>query len=296
MYVFGAWAARWHEPFRISGPSGRTPEHGLKHMVQEMGEMLTWHKTSFDISPIGKGFDIEVNEFDFRDDGGVIYNKNGVKITHWRQSHLADGASAYRLDWNGMCLAYTGNGRPNSLTAQYAKDCDLLITSIKPEIVPFSSTANGTLPIMARAALDMGGNPAYAAGYLYNQVKPRMAIGTHVDYDAYSFEEIVAQVREHWKGPFHIGAPDMVVVNVDKDWIWVRDGILPDFPSTRPPKFDNTAAPGLVIPVPRLLRKDAGAVDTRCADSAERVLPAGIRAAAARGRGRRTSRSTCPGS
>ena len=64
---------------------------------------------------------MEVNEFDFRDDGGVAYEKNGVKITHWRQSHTEDGASAYRLDWNGMCVAFTGDGRPNSLTIKYAE-------------------------------------------------------------------------------------------------------------------------------------------------------------------------------
>ena len=72
-------------------------------------------------SPIGKGFDLDVHEFDFRDDGGVAYEKNGVKITHWRQSHTEDGASAYRLDWNGMCVAFTGDGRPNSLTIKYAE-------------------------------------------------------------------------------------------------------------------------------------------------------------------------------
>ena len=85
-----------------------------------MKEMLAWHRESFDQSPIGKGFDMDVNEFDFRDDGGVAYEKNGVKITHWRQSHTEDGASAYRLDWNGMCVAFTGDGRPNSLTIKYA--------------------------------------------------------------------------------------------------------------------------------------------------------------------------------
>lgn len=256
MYEFGAWAGRWHEPFRIYGPSGRTPELGLKHMLEQMRDMLTWHTTSFNLSPIGKGFDIDAHEFDFRDDGGIVYEKNGVKVTHWRQSHLADGASAYRLDWNGMCLVYTGNGRPSSITARFATGCDLVITAIKPEIVPIASVAEGTLPILARAALDMGGNPAYAAGYLYSMVKPRLAIGTHVDYDAYSFEEIVAEVRENWKGPFHVGVPDMMVVNMNKDWIWVRDGIVPEFPSTKPPKFDNGAGEGMVIPAPRNLRKD----------------------------------------
>ena len=62
VYVFGAWGGRWHEPLRITGPSGRTPKHGIKHMVEHMKEMLYWHRENFGTSPIGKGFDIELKE------------------------------------------------------------------------------------------------------------------------------------------------------------------------------------------------------------------------------------------
>ncbi len=105
IYMFGGWGGRWHESFRVHGPSGRTEKHGFKYMMERMDEMLTWHKDSFDLFPVGKGWDMEVNEFDFTEDGGVVYEQNGVKTIHWRQSHTEDGASAYRLDWNGMCVA-----------------------------------------------------------------------------------------------------------------------------------------------------------------------------------------------
>jgi ribonuclease BN (tRNA processing enzyme) len=255
VYVFGAWAGRWHEKYRIYGPSGTSEKYGIKYMVDRMSEMLTWHKASFDESPIGEGFDLDVHEFDFRDDGGVIYDQDGVKISHWRQSHTEDGASAYRLDWNGMCVAFTGDGRPNSLTIKYAKGCDLLITEIQPETVAISAEVSGAMPLIARNTIDMAHNPAYAAGYLYNQVKPRMAMATHVAYDAYVIPEIVAEVRENWKGPFHFGAPDMVVVNMTKDKIWVRDGVVPQYPNMSPPQFDMSGG-GLIVPVPRIKRPD----------------------------------------
>ena len=146
--MFGAWGGRWHESFRVTGPSGTKPEYGTRYMMDNMKEMLTWHRISFDESPIGKGFDMEVTEFNFRDDGGVAYEKNGVKITHWRQSHTEDGASAYRLDWNGMSVAFTGDGRPNSLTIKYAEGVDLLITEVQPELVSISATVNGVLPVI----------------------------------------------------------------------------------------------------------------------------------------------------
>ena len=255
-YVFGAWGGRWHETYRVYGPSGRDEKHGTKYMLASMKEMLTWHRDSFDISPIGQGFDIEAKEFDFRDDGGVVYEKNGVKIIHWRQSHTEDGASAYRLDWNGMCVAFTGDGRPNSLTIKYAKGCDLLITEIQPELIAISAVVSGAMPLIARNTMDQAHNPAYAAGYLYNQVKPRMAMATHVAYDNYVIPEIVAEVRENWKGPFQFGAPDMVVVNMTKDKVWVRDGVVPLYPNMAPPQFDISKEGGLIIPAPKYKREE----------------------------------------
>jgi ribonuclease Z len=249
-YVFGAWGGRWPESYRITGPPGRTPKHGIKHMVESMKEMLYWHQENFGAGPIGKGWDIEVNEFDFRDDGGAVYDKNGVKIIHWRQSHVTDGASAYRLDWNGLSLAFTGDGRPNSLTAEYAEGVDLLITELQPELIAIASNVMGAMPFMVRTTVDMAHNPAYAAGYLYNQVKPRLAMGTHVSFDGYSAGEVIAEVREHWKGPFHFGAPDLVVVNMTKDKMWVRGGVVPEYPNMAPPKFDVAATGGLLVPGP----------------------------------------------
>jgi ribonuclease Z len=104
LYMFGTWAGGWHENLTIYGPSGRTPEYGTKEMVDGMKKMLGWHRDAFSVFPVGKGWDIKVNEFDFRDNGGTIYDKNGVTVIHWQRSHAKDGASGYRLDWNGMCF------------------------------------------------------------------------------------------------------------------------------------------------------------------------------------------------
>ena len=41
-----------------------------------------------------------------------------------------------------------------------------------------------------------------------------------VPFDPYLNEETTVEIRHHWKGPFHFGAPDGVVVNVTKDDIW----------------------------------------------------------------------------
>ena len=258
VYVFGAWGGRWHEPLRVFGPSGRDEEDGLAYLIKGMKMMTHWHREEFSIFPIGQGWDIEVNEFDFQDDGGVVYDENGVKVIHWRQSHGKDGASAYRLDWNGMSVAFTGDGRPNSLTEKYAKGVDVLITEIQPEVISISSGVQGVPPFVGRYTVDTHHNPGYAGGYLANLIQPRIYMTTHMPYDSYSNAELIAEVREHWKGPYHFGAPDGIVVNVTKEKLWVREGIIPDYPNVKPLNADASIAKygGLIVPVPQYQRED----------------------------------------
>ena len=277
-FMFGGWAGRWNEGFRVHGPSGRTEKHGIAYMMDRMSEMLTWHKDSFDIFPVGEGWKMEVNEFPFDDDGGVVYEKDGVKITHWRQSHTQDGASAYRLDWNGMCVSFTGDGRPNSLTLKYAKGCDLVITEVQVELNSVSAGVNGVSPLIGRMTVDTSHNPGYAAGYLFNEIKPRLGMTTHMSYDAYSNPELLAQIREKWKGPFHFGAPDMIVVNMTPDKIWVRDGILPKYSNVATPEFDIQSQGGLVIPPAKYNRSDIQQKSIRDAEiSPDEYYPEGYK-------------------
>jgi len=249
LWMFGTWAGGWHEQLTVHGPSGRTPEYGTQSMVDGMRKMLGWHIDAFSVFPVGKGWDIKVNEFDFRDNGGVVYEENGVKVTHWQRSHAKDGASAYRLDWNDMCFVWTGDGRPSELDIKYAKGCDLYVTEMQPELLEISSGVAGVPPFLGRYTVDTHHTPSYAAGYLANQIKPRMFMTTHMAFDPYQNEEAVAEVREHWKGPFHFGAPDGIVVNMTKDLVWVREGILPEFPNMRSPQFDFSNGQ-LVVPLP----------------------------------------------
>lgn len=259
LYEFGGWNGRWHEPLTVYGPSGASEEFGTKWMVDGMLKMLNWHTDAFDVFPAGN--EIRVIEFDFKDDGGVIYEKDGVTVKHWRRSHAKDGASGYRLDWKmkdgkNLCFVWTGDGRPSMLDLEYAKGCDVYVTEIQTELVGLSSIVQGVPAFLARYTIDTHHTPGYAAGWLANQIKPRLFMTTHMEFDPYYNEETVAQVREHWKGPYHFGAPDGIVVNVTPDQAWVREGILPDYPNTRAPQFDLRDGHDFVVPHPRHARKD----------------------------------------
>jgi ribonuclease BN (tRNA processing enzyme) len=259
---FSAWSGRWKMPLRVTGPSGRTPELGTKGMVAGMKQMLKWHLEAFDACPIGDGYEVEVNEFDWKDENGICYDKNGVTVRHWRRSHVKDGASAYRLDWNGLSFVWTGDGRPDDLTAKYAKNVDVFVTELQPDLALINQLKYGLPQFLFNYTVDIHHTVAYATGYLINQVNPRVGMATHLCFDDDTLNEQTADIRAHWKGLFLYGAPDVVTLNVTKDAIWQRDAVLPGFagqPLPNPTLLFGDPLPlntgQGVVPQPRLPRE-----------------------------------------
>ena len=259
---FSAWSGRWKMPLRVTGPSGRTPELGTKGMVAGMKQMLKWHLEAFDACPIGEGYEVEVNEFDWKDENGICYDKNGVTVRHWRRSHVKDGASAYRLDWNGLSFVWTGDGRPDDLTAKYAKNVDVFVTELQPDLALINQLKYGLPQFLFNYTVDIHHTVAYATGYLINQVNPRVGMATHLCFDDDTLNEQTADIRAHWQGLFLYGAPDVVTVNVTKDAIWQRDAVLPGFagqPLPNPTLLFGDPLPlntgQGVVPQPRLPRE-----------------------------------------
>ena len=88
-------------------------------MAKHMREMLEVARGELPHTPMGDGYEMDVTEFDWKDENGVCYDQDGVVVRHWPRSHVKDGASAYRLDWEeyGLSFVWTGDGRPDEKTA-----------------------------------------------------------------------------------------------------------------------------------------------------------------------------------
>jgi ribonuclease Z len=236
LWQFAPFNGRW-KPLRVIGPSGRTPALGTKAACEAIKKMGAWTSAGFGVGPMADGYEIEVSEFDFRDDGGVCYDKDGVKVIHWRRSHLVDGASAFRLDWNGLSFVWTGDGKPDQLTAKYAKGCDVFVTEMAVDMVNLWALKQGVPPMMGAFTVDNCHTPHYAVGYLANLIQPRLAMACHVSYDRELVGEMLAGLRMHYKGLFAFGI-DHTVVNVTKDRIWMREAALPETTNTARPSME----------------------------------------------------------
>ena len=198
IYAFAPSAMRWL-PLRVIGPSGRLPKFGTASMVKSMMEMCNWHRESFSLFPAGDGYETAVTEFDFKDDGGICYNKNGVTVRHWRRSHTMDGASAYRLDWNGLSFVWTGDGKADQLTEKYAKGADVFVSEMVVDNPALWALKQGIPEVIGAYTIDSAHTSGYGVGYLANQVKPRIAMATHFSFDRELLGEAVAEVRANWK-------------------------------------------------------------------------------------------------
>ena len=259
---FSAWSGRY-TPLRVHGPSGRTPELGIQGMIDGMKQMLKWHTEAFDVFPIGDGYEVDVNEFDWKDENGVCYEKNGVTIRHWRRSHAKDGATAYRLDWNGLSFVWTGDGRPDELTVKYSEGVDVFVTEVQTDTARIIQQKYGLPPWLYNYTIDTHHTPHYAAGYLMKQVNPRVGMVTHIEYEDDLLNEVSAGIRAHWDGFFLYGAPDVMVLNVTKDAIWGRMAALPGMTGANVPHPRQLLGLGdcplpdkVMLPQPRTTRDE----------------------------------------
>jgi ribonuclease Z len=261
MLPFTAFSGRWH-PLRVYGPSGRRPELGTRYMIEQMKKMLVWHLENFDSIPIGDGYEIEVTEFDWKDENGVCYDRDGVTVRHWPRSHVKDGASAYRLDWHGPGLSFcwSGDGRPDSLTARYARGVDVFVSEGQLDTMWLQAMKFGAPQEILEYIVDTYHTPYYAAGYLMKEIQPRLGMITHIEQSNELISEAVAEIRSNWDGLFIFGYPDVMVVNVTKEAIWARMAALPEAASVSPPDFSALFPPDRIpekvqIPTPKLPRE-----------------------------------------
>jgi ribonuclease Z len=120
-----------------------------------------------------------------------------------------------------------------------AKGVDIFVTEVQPDTANLQSMKMGMPTVIMTTTIDQAHTPHYAAGYMFNQVQPRLAMVTHTSYDEELIPEITAGIRAHYSGLFQFGAPDVVVVNVTKDAVWSRKAALPDGGNmTRPSPAD----------------------------------------------------------
>ena len=128
-------------PLYLYGPSGDDPEEGTQAFAENLKKLMKWHVEAFSFLSTGlkdgrDGYEIIAKELPYMTVGGVAYEENGVKITHFPAVHDRNGSISYKLEWNGLSMIFSGDTIPNYYMIEQAKGIDVLIHEmvVPPEV------------------------------------------------------------------------------------------------------------------------------------------------------------------
>jgi ribonuclease Z len=219
LFIGGALMGR-NVPLRVWGPSGATPELGTAYALDHMKKMVTWDLAGRAGNVDFRGYQMDVTEFDFRQENGIVYQDNGVTIRSFPAIHSIDGPVSYTLEWNGLKFVFSSDTYPNKWWAEYAQDADLAVHECfiaVPDLV-------NKMRFTPESALQVGTQvhtAPEAFGKMMSTVKPRMAVAYHFFNDWDTSTAVFERIRRTYDGPLSL-ANDFMVWNVTKDEIKVR--------------------------------------------------------------------------
>ena len=225
-FIVGSWLSGRYTPLHVYGGSGETPELGTKAAVEALTKALAWDiKGRTGLLP-DEGGKVIPHEFDYKPENQVVYENNGVRIMTWPAIHSLDGAVSYRLEWNGLSFVFGGDTRPNKWFIKYAKGADLAIHECFPTPEGLAAFNDWEM----RPATFVSSyihTPPGGFGKVMSAVKPRMAVAFHTVLLPDIHQGMLEGIRKTYDGPLTI-ANDLMVWNVTKDAITLREAVFPD--------------------------------------------------------------------
>ena len=231
-FIVGSWLSGRYTPLHVYGGSGETPELGTEAAVNALMKALAWDIKGRSGALPDAGGQVIPHEFDFKKEDQVVFNENGVKISSWPAIHSLDGSVSYRLEWNGLSFVFGGDTRPNKWFIKYAADADFVIHECfyTPEGL---AEYNDWGMRQATFVSSYIHTPPSGFGKVMAEVKPRMAVAYHSILMPEQYQDMLEEVRKTYDGPLTF-ATDLMVWNVTKDEITLREVVFPDRVSPPP--------------------------------------------------------------
>lgn len=208
-------------PLHIYGPSGANAELGTAAFVDGLKKAYAWDISGRAGILPDDGGKLIAHEFDFKQIGGVVYERNGVRITSFPAVHVLDGSVSYRLDWNGLSFVFGGDSAPNKWFIEHSRGADFVIHEL-------FYTPEGLAKVLgwgARQATFVSSyihTPPSGFGKIMAAVKPRLAVGYHTIRQPELDMMMIEEIREVYDGPLVI-ADDLMAWHISKDSIVQRE-------------------------------------------------------------------------
>ena len=199
------WLTGWimgrHVPLQVWGPTGTTEM--LKHLEEAYAfDVHVRRDVDEQLAPQGAvltGKDI---------DEGVVYEKNGVRVTAFRVDHgPVKPALGYRIDYQGHSVVLSGDTRPSENLVKFAQGTDVLVHEVlDPEA--YFDVGNSMTPEQRKRIRDHHTTPE-EAGRVFSRVAPKLAVYSHIVPP--DVPDVVPHTRKTYSGPLEVGEDLMTI-------------------------------------------------------------------------------------
>jgi len=213
---------------------------GIAAFTESVRKAAEWHiQSKQNLLPMS-GMKIVPHEYDTRkfspeQPRQLVYDENGVKIYAFPVIHTLFGAMGYRLEWNGLSLAYTADSEPSTFEAEQAKGADVFIHEVMPSTEEFAKMNH--MPIEhSQNVMDQHTTPA-ELGRVFDIAKPRLGVGMHYPLDENLIDSVFERWRTTYDGPVLL-VQDLTTINVTPNQIVVRQ-TKADLLASPPPASSN---------------------------------------------------------
>jgi len=223
----GGWLSGRYTPIHLYGPSGSSPELGIKAYAEAMKKGYAWDIATRSGALPDAGGQIVVHEFDYKQMNEVVYQKNGVTIRSWPAIHSLDGSVSFGLEWNGLKYVFGGDTYPNKWYMEYAKGADVASHECFLPPKALATYFGWDLGQATYVSTRIHTEPT-AFGKVMSTLKPRMAVGYHSVQSPENNAAIMDGVRKTYDGPLTL-ARDLMVINVTKQDIRVRMAVVDEY-------------------------------------------------------------------
>jgi len=187
-------------PFRVIGPSGAK---ALMENLQRAYALDVKIRIEDEKLP-PEGAAVAAEEFD---KDGVVYERDGVKVTAFAVEHGAaiKPAVGYRVDYKGRSVTLSGDTRYDENVVKHATGTDLLIHEVgaaRPELLAAS--------VPAQRIIAHHTTPR-EAGLVFSRSKPKLAVYAHISLLSSekiaepTLDDVVAETRQAYAGPLVVG-------------------------------------------------------------------------------------------
>ena len=198
-------------PFRIIGPTGTNDLMRNLEKAYEADLRIRWDDEKYAMEAIA------VAPSEFREDG-VVYEKNGVKVTAFEVDHgkYIKPAYGYRVDYAGKSVVISGDTRYSENLIRHSQGATLIVHEVCASDPALLRTNLVVQTIFAHHTSPQ------EAGRIFSQVQPKMAAYTHLvliggaNTPPPKPADVETQTRETYAGPLALGT-DLMAFDVRDD-------------------------------------------------------------------------------